>query len=105
MQCKGDVMAYGIYAVEKATMHKIDSVLKDDIIGRQSIAVRDSQALGLEGDDRYVFVEGVEEAIARADELFGEFARKEEGEKSEAIYKKIKDEEADAASGMGMIFG
>ncbi|MEM3444639.1 MAG: hypothetical protein QXJ27_03240 [Thermoplasmata archaeon] len=96
-------MAYGIYAVKKEFIGKIDSVLKDDLVSRQSIKVRDAAVLGINKDVRYVLVEGSEEAVKRADELFKEIAEKETGADAEKAYTAFKAEDENVASGMGFI--
>ncbi|UCE38291.1 MAG: hypothetical protein JSW00_03375 [Thermoplasmata archaeon] len=98
-------MSYAIFSVEKTQASKINKILKDDLISRQSISVRDAKALSIEKDVRYVLIEGTDEAIAKADELFSEVGKKEDEEEAKNIYDKIKSEESDVATGVGMIFG
>jgi len=96
-------MAYAIYGVKKEFVSKIDTLLKDDIVSRQSIKVRDAAVLGIQKDVRYVLVEGSEEAIKRADELFKDIAEKECGAEAEKAYAAFKAEDENVASGMGFI--
>lgn len=96
-------MAYAIYGVKKEFVSKIETLLKDDIVSRQSIKVRDAAVLGIQKDVRYVLVEGSEEAIKRADELFKDIAEKESGADAEKAYAAFKAEDENVASGMGFI--
>jgi hypothetical protein len=98
-------MNYAIFSVEKSQASKINKILRDDLVSRQSISVRDASALNIDKDVRYVLIEGTEEALKKADELFSEVGTKENEEEAKNIYNKIKSEESDVASGVGFIFG
>jgi hypothetical protein len=98
-------MNYAVFSVEKTQASKINQILKDDLISRQSISVRDASALNIEKDVRYVLIEGTDDAIEKANQLFLEVGKKEGVEEAKGIYEKIKSEESDAASGVGLIFG
>ncbi len=93
-------MNYVIFKVRKENKARIDEALKIDIISRQSITVRDGEGLGLD-EHTYVLIEGSEEAIEEAKKAF-DFA--EIPENPEKIYEKFREQEDDAASGMGLIF-
>jgi len=97
-------MPYAIYAVKKEHIGKIDEVLKDDLVSRQSIAVRDAKILGVEKEARMVIVEGTVEAIAKADEIFKPIADREKEDDAAKIYSAFKTQEDNVASGLGMIF-
>ena len=96
---------YAVFEVKAPNVPKIDEVLQDDLVSRQSIAIREASALGFPGLGRLVLVEGSERAIIRAGELFQGIASRLEGPGAEAVYLAIKAEEDAAASGMGLIFG
>lgn len=97
-------MPYAIFDIEREHVNKIREVLKDDLISRQSIVVRDAVCFGLKKDKRLVLIEGSEDAIARAEELFKKIGTREAGEEAEQTYKKFKEEEENVASGIGTIF-
>jgi len=61
---------YAVFSVEKNNIGKADDMLKDDAVSRQSIAIRDASALGVDSENRYILIEGNEQAIKRAEELF-----------------------------------
>ena len=96
---------YAVFEVKPPNAPKIDEALKDDLVSRQSIQIREASALGLSGLGRLVLIEGTEAAIARAKALFGEFATKLEGAPADAAYKAFRSQDEDAASGIGLIFG
>lgn len=100
----GDFM-HVIFKVPVENKGKADQLLKDDLVSRQSITIRDTSALEMEGKETYVLIEGSEEALKKADELFEEVGEKLEGGDAEAIYSKIKEREAEAEGGMGLLFG
>jgi len=96
---------YAIFSVEKNNVGKADEILKDDIVSRQSIAIRDAPALDINNENRYILIEGNEQAIKRAEELFKEIGKKENKKEAKEIYDKIKKEEENVAEGVGFIFG
>ena len=75
---------YAIFSVKKGNIGKADEILKDDIVSRQSIAIRDASALDIDSENRYILIEGNKDAIKRAEELFKgieeKLAEKEIGE-------------------------
>lgn len=98
-------MSYAIFSVNKSQASKINKILKDDLVSRQSISIRDASALNIDKDVRYVLIEGTDEAIKKAEELFKDTGTKEGEEEAKNIYNKIKSEESDVAQGVGLIFG
>jgi len=101
-QKAGDVMAYAIFSVKKENIDKTVEILKDDVVSRQSIVVRDADALNIKKDVQLILIEGDQEAINRAEELLKGIGIKE---KDKNIYEKFKEEEKDVAEGVGFIFG
>ena len=98
-------MSYAVFSVDKTQASKINKILKDDLISRQSISIRDASALTIDKDVRYVLIEGTDEALKKAEELFGDLGKKEDEEEAKNIYNKIKNEEGEVAHGVGFIFG
>ena len=93
---------FSVLATKKA--HK-DEVLKDDLVSRQSISERDSDALGFPGLGTLVLIEGDDKALARAATLFKGIAEELLPDKAAAVRQKIRDQEDDVAAGVGLIFG
>jgi len=99
------ILTYVIFEIKSDDVGKINKVVKDDLVSRQSILTRDSSSLSLDGDFSYLKIEGSEEGIKRAKELAKEQEfKKLDKKKAEKINKKIEEQEDSAASGMGMIF-
>jgi hypothetical protein len=99
-------MVYIIFEVKKEQIGKINALLKDDIVNRQSILTRDASALGIDKDVSYLKIEGSEKGLKRAEELAKEFEFSKLAENdARDIDQKIKEQEDSAADGMGMIFG
>ena len=99
-------MVYAIFEIKKEDSRKIDEVLKDDMVSRQSITTRDASSLDIDKDVVYVKIEGSEEGIKRAEELFKEFSAKKLDEKeAEEINKKMEAQDESAALGLGNVFG
>jgi len=91
--------------VKSENVGKINTLIKDDLVSRQSILTRDSSSLDLEKDVSYVKIEGSDKGLKRAKELAKELKfKKLDEKKAKKIDGKIKEQEDSAASGMGMIF-
>lgn len=96
---------FRVFSIAPVDAAKIDPILKDDLVSRQSIAVREADPLGFPGLGILVLIEGGEPAVARAADLFKGLARDLPSEREAAIRKAIRDQEDAAAAGVGMIFG
>jgi len=98
-------VTYLIFEVKSDEIGKINKLIKDDLISRQSILTRDSSSLNLKGEFSYLKIEGSEKGLKRAEELAKELELKKlDKKKAEGINKKMQEQEDSAASGMGMIF-
>lgn len=97
-------MAHVVIGVKKQFMSKVPEILKDDLVSRQSIVARDAAALDLKSDLHLVFIEGSEQGIARAKEIFKEVGEPLPEKEAEEVIRKIKEEEEKASMGVGMIF-
>jgi hypothetical protein len=98
-------MSYVIFEVKSAETGKIQTMLQDDIVNRQSIVIRDANSLEMKGTASYLKVEGSPEGLKRAEELAKEFGMKKVPDrKAKKIDEKIKEQEDSAATGMGLIF-
>jgi hypothetical protein len=99
-------MTYVIFEVKREHHGKINEMLKDEIVNRQSILTRDAHALSIDKDVTYFKVEGSTGGVKRAKELAKEYEFKILKDKEgKTINQKIIEEEDSAADGMGMIFG
>jgi len=98
-------VAYIIFEVKPDETGKIEKIIKDDLVSRQSILTRDSSSLNLEGQFSYLKIEGSEEGLKKAEEIAKELGLKKlNKKKSKLVDDKIKEQEDSAATGMGMIF-
>ena len=99
-------MTYVIFEVKTENIAKINDLLKDDLVSRQSILTRDSSSLNIKKNVSYLKIEGSSEGIKKAEDLAKEYEFKKLNKKdAEDINKKIMEQEDSAADGMGMIFG
>jgi len=99
-------LSYVIFEVKSEEVGKINQMLKDDLVSRQSILNRDASSLNLKKDVSYLKIEGSEEGLKKAEEIAKELKFKKLNKKeSDEINIKIKEQEDSAADGMGMIFG
>ena len=98
-------MTYIIFEVKSENAGKINTLIKDDLISRQSILTRDASSLDMKGDVSYVKIEGSKEGLKQAEKLAKELDfKKLDEKKAKKINEKIEEQEDSAASGMGMIF-
>lgn len=96
-------MAYQVYRVASKDRAKMDAALGDDILSRQSLTTRDARHFEQPGEFVYLFVEGTDAGILRADAMLLDFA--ERAPNAAELHQKLKDEEDAAASGLGAILG
>jgi hypothetical protein len=96
---------YIVFEVPKEKARQADKALKDNIVSRQSIVVRDARTLDVDKDAQFVMIEGSEEGIEKAKELFKEIGSILPDAEGKGVYDKIKDQDDAAASGVGMLFG
>lgn len=98
-------MAYVIFEVKTDDVGKVNTLLKDDLVGRQSILTRDANSLGVDKEVSYVKIEGSEEGLKKAEDIAKDLGfDKLDVKEAEDVNKKIEEQEDSAASGMGMIF-
>jgi len=99
-------MPYVIFEVKSENISKINDLLKDDLVSRQSILTRDSSSLNIDKNVSYLKIAGSNEGIKKAEKLAKDLEFKKLSKKdAEEIDKKIEEQENSAADGMGMIFG
>jgi len=99
------ILAYVIFELKSEDAGKINKIIKDDLVSRQSILTRDSSSLNVKGELLYLKIEGSNEGLKRAEELAKELdLKKLVVKKAKEINEKILEQEDSAASGMGMIF-
>jgi len=98
-------MPYAIFEVKAAEAGKIQTMLQDEIVSKQSIVIRDASSLNMKDEVSYLKVEGSAEGLKRAEELAKELGMKKlPDKKALKINEKIKEQEDSAATGIGMIF-
>ncbi len=98
-------MAYIILEVKKEETSKINKIIKDDIVSRQSITTRDASSLDMKGEATYLKIEGSDAGLKKAEEIAKELGlKKMDAEKAKEVNEKINAQDDSAASGMGMIF-
>ena len=98
-------MTFVIFEIKSEDAGKINTIISDDLVSRQSILTRDSSSLNLKGNFLYLKIEGSDAGIKKAKELAKELKfKKIDAKKAKKINEKIQEQEDSAASGMGMIF-
>jgi hypothetical protein len=97
-------MAWTLFVVPATKKGELDAILKDDQISRQSQKIRDAATIGGSSGELYVLIEGLPDAILRAEEFLGQVGKKLPAPDAEALYQKFKAEEESASAGMGLFF-
>jgi uncharacterized protein (DUF2164 family) len=80
-----------------------EKLKKDDLVSGASIKVRD--AIIVNKDGVYFYLEGTEDKIKKARELAKDLAEEVLGEEKEKVVKILKEEEERAIEGFGAILG
>ncbi len=95
---------YEVFEVGSEKSDVISDILSDDLISRQNSKVRDGESFGFKENVTYVMVEGKEEAVEKAKDLFEEEGV-EVAENREEVKEKFEEEDQAAAEGVGTVFG
>ncbi|MFO8109171.1 MAG: hypothetical protein R6U17_01415 [Thermoplasmata archaeon] len=98
------IIMYAVFEVPGDKKDIVPKVLSDELVSRQSSSVRDGESLGFEDGTTYALIEGMEEGVGKAEELFKENDI-EAMEDDKEVYEAIKAADEDAAAGVGTIFG
>ncbi|MBN1390635.1 MAG: hypothetical protein JXA22_08340 [Candidatus Thermoplasmatota archaeon] len=98
-------MDFEIIKLPKGKSAVLGKIVQDDLVSRQTIAVRDTDSLGMKGEFTIILIEGSEPALRRVLEIVGEEGTILKGQEKEETYKKIKDDEDNVAEGLGLMFG
>lgn len=96
-------MPFQVYRVASKDRARLDEALGDDILSRQSLTLRDARHFDQPGDFVYLFVEGAQAGILRADAVLLDFA--ERAPNAAELHQLLKDEEDAAAASLGSILG
>lgn len=94
-----------VYFIPRGDFQELEnSLLKDDLVSRQSLTFRNAANLGSKEDAVCIKISGSEEALSRAAELIGDKGKPVEGIEREKILKQLAEEEDAVARGFGNIF-
>lgn len=96
-------MPFQVYRFTGAQRAQLDAALGDDILSRQSLVIRDARHFGVPGDWTFLFVEGTDAGILRADAVLLDFG--ERAPDAKVLMDLLRAEEDAAATGLGSVFG
>ncbi|MGA7861730.1 MAG: hypothetical protein WCB19_07725 [Thermoplasmata archaeon] len=97
-------MAWIIFEVPNDRRSKLDEVLRDDVIARQSHKLRDAATLGGRSGHVFVQIEGAPEAVAKAETMLKDIGTKLSTKEAEALRVRLQEEDEAASTGMGLFF-
>ncbi len=93
-----------VFEVASDKARQAEQMLReDDVLGRQSIAVRNPGILGMDGDEVYIIINGSEESIEKAKEMLKDIAKV--SEKRAKVLEKFDELEDRTADAFGSILG
>ena len=93
-----------IYRLSKSDRKVYDQLIADDVVGRQTVILKDSSPFIPNSDDLLIVYEGSEEAFKRLEQTFGSGLKRLDKREEERVYRDIKDEDSRAEGGMGFLF-
>jgi hypothetical protein len=96
-------MPWQVYRTKPTNRTKLEEALGDDRLSRESLQIRDARHFGVPGDWLFLFVDGSEAGITRADGLLLDFC--ERSPDAQVLHDLLVAEDEAAASGLGSIFG
>ena len=84
-------MPWVLFEVPNDRRAKLDDVLRDDLIARQSHKIRDAATLGGKSGHLYVQIEGSPEAVARAETQLKEVGTMLPPKEAEALRARLQE--------------
>ncbi len=97
-------MPVKVYKIKSEDSQKANQVTREDAFARNGYILRDSQSLGIDGDEKYLYIEGPENFFEEQEEKLTDFEELEGSDKKE-IQELFEKDEENVASGVGSIFG
>jgi hypothetical protein len=97
-------MAWVIFEVPNDKRSKLDEVLREDLIARQSHKLRDAATVGGRSGHVVIQIEGSSEAVARAEMMLKDIGTKLPAKEAEALRTRLQEEDEAASAGMGLFF-
>lgn len=94
-----------LYILQKANRGVFDQITSDDILGRQTLNLKEAANYIANAADLIVYYEGSDEGRKRLEQLFGKFLQRLAAKTEENVIKQIKEEDSRAEDGMGFLFG
>lgn len=104
LQSSGNKMK-AIYLLNKSDRKIYDEILADDILGRQTVILKDASNYLSGSDELMIFYSGSDDARMKLESTFGKHLKRPDGKTESLIISKIEDEDTRAENGMGFLFG
>ncbi len=94
-----------VYRLQRDERKVYDTVISDDIVGRQTVILKDAQNYLQSSDGYLIYYEGSEEASRRMEDISRGALKRLDKEEERLVLAKIQEEEDRAEGGMGFLFG
>ncbi|MCL5732412.1 MAG: hypothetical protein M1285_03340 [Candidatus Thermoplasmatota archaeon] len=94
-----------LYILQKANKGVFDQIASDDILGRQTLNLKEAANYIPNASDLILYYEGSDDGRKRLEQLFGNYLQRMAAKTEEDVIKQIKEEDSRAEDGMGFLFG
>ena len=94
-----------LYILQKANKNVFDQIASDDILGRQTLNLKEAANYIPNASDLILYYEGSDDGRKRLEQLFGNYLQRMAAKTEEDVIKQIKEEDSRAEDGMGFLFG
>lgn len=97
-------MPVKVYKIKSEDSQKANQVTREDAFARNGYILRDAQSLDIDGDEKYLYIEGPKDFFEEHEDKLSDFEELEGSDKKE-IQELFEKDEENVASGVGSIFG
>ncbi len=97
-------MAWVIFEVPNDRRSKLDEVLRDDLLARQSHKLRDAATVGGRSGHLIIQIDGSPDAVAKAETMLRDVGSRLPAKDAEALRARLQEEDEAASQGMGLLF-
>ena len=94
-----------LYILQKANKGVFDQIASDDILGRQTLNLKEAANYIPNASDLILYYEGSDDGRKRLEQLFGNYLQRMAAKTEEDVIKQIKEEDSRAEDGIGFLFG
>lgn len=94
-----------VYILQKNNRNVYDSLIADDVVGRQTVILKDASTYVQSLDGYLIYYEGSAEAAKRMEDVSNGLVKRLDPRLEKEVLDKIREEDDKAEGGMGFLFG